>query len=344
MNISQPKNGPFIKPAAHKPRIGFLGTGWIGQSRLKAIADTGVAEIVAVADASDEALEQAYMLAPTGVACRTLDELLKHDLDAVVIATPTARHAQETIAVLRAGKAVFVQKPLGRTADETAAVIAAAEQADRLLGVDFSYRETEGLQAIRRMIAGGELGKVFAVDLVFHNAYGPNKAWYYDKALSGGGSVIDLGVHLVDTALWCLDFPAVQSVEGRLFRDGRLLPRNTDEIEDFAVASIDLDGGVRVSLSCSWNAHAGRNAAISAHFHGSDSSALWQNSEGSFFDFTTELHQGTSRERTDVSPPGWYGREAARFARRVAEDTSFNSEIRHAATVAEVLDRIYGRR
>jgi predicted dehydrogenase len=48
---------------------------------------------------------------------------------------------------------------------------------------------------------------VFAVDLVFHNAYGPDKPWFYDPELSGGGCVMDLGVHLVDLALWSLDFP-----------------------------------------------------------------------------------------------------------------------------------------
>jgi hypothetical protein len=63
---------------------------------------------------------------------------------------------------------------------------------DRLLAVDLSYRFTEGMSRIRELVAGGELGKVYAVDLVFHNAYGPDKAWFYDPALSGGGCVMDL--------------------------------------------------------------------------------------------------------------------------------------------------------
>jgi predicted dehydrogenase len=58
----------------------------------------------------------------------------------------------------------------------------------------------------------GELGRVFAVDLVFHNAYGPDKPWFYDPELAGGGCVMDLGVHLVDLALWSLDFPGVTAV------------------------------------------------------------------------------------------------------------------------------------
>ena len=68
------------------------------------------------------------------------------------------------------------------------------------------------LDASLQNTATDALGRTYAVDLVFHNAYGPDKAWFYDPALSGGGCVMDLGVHLVDLALWALDFPAVTKV------------------------------------------------------------------------------------------------------------------------------------
>ena len=103
----------------------------------------------------------------------------------VVIATPSALHAEQSIRALDAGAAVFCQKPLGRDAAEAASVVAAARAADRLLSVDFSYRFTRGMEAIAGLIRGGELGHVFAVDLVFHNAYGPGKPWFYDRAQSG---------------------------------------------------------------------------------------------------------------------------------------------------------------
>src|SRR5690606_9981181 len=116
--------------------------------------------------------------------------------------------------------AVFCQKPLGRTAAEAAAAVAAARQADRLLAVDLSYRFTQGMQRIREQVRAGALGRVFAADLVFHNAYGPDKPWFYDPRLAGGGCVMDLGVHLVDLALWLLDFPDVERVESTLLAGG----------------------------------------------------------------------------------------------------------------------------
>src|SRR5690606_4635728 len=97
---------------------------------------------------------------------------------------------------------------------EVQPVIEAARSADRLLGVDFSYRFTEAMQAVRSLVEGGALGRVYAVDLVFHNAYGPDKPWFYDPRLAGGGCVMDLGIHLVDLALWTLGFPVVRDVAG----------------------------------------------------------------------------------------------------------------------------------
>src|SRR5215218_9099775 len=102
--------------------------------------------------------------------------------DGIVIATPSALHAAQSIQALKAGAAVFCQKPLGRNAAEVEAVLAAATSADRLLGVDLSYRFTEGMRKIREQVRSGALGDIYAVNLIFHNAYGPDKAWFYDRA------------------------------------------------------------------------------------------------------------------------------------------------------------------
>src|SRR5207237_4413923 len=119
----------------------------------------------------------------------SFDDLLDGDADAIVIATPSAMHAEQAIAALERGKAVFCQKPLGRNADETRRVVDAARANDRLLGVDLSYRFTDALLKVRDVVQSGELGEIFAADLVFHNAYGPDKRWFYDPKLSGGGCV-----------------------------------------------------------------------------------------------------------------------------------------------------------
>jgi predicted dehydrogenase len=325
------------------PRLGFLGVGWIGRHRMEAIADTGLAEIAAIADSSTEMMAAARNAAPSAELVCGLDDLLAMELDGIVIATPSALHAAQSIRALEGGAAVFCQKPLGRTADEARRVVDAARAADRLLCADFSYRFTGGMRAIRERVRAGELGEVFAVDLVFHNAYGPDKPWFYDPALSGGGCVMDLGVHLVDLALWTLGWPAVESVGSRLYREGALLPPSPGVCEDYATAMLGLEGGTSVGLTCSWRVSAGRDAVIEAAFYGTGGGAALKNVGGSFYDFTAELYHGTARETLASPPDAWGGRAAADWARRLAEGERFDPDCERLVEVARVLDGIYGR-
>ncbi|MCK1641530.1 Gfo/Idh/MocA family oxidoreductase [Bradyrhizobium sp. 157] len=329
--------------ATTRPRIGFLGVGWIGHHRMRAIAEADVVEIAAVADSSDAMIAQAAPLAPDAKALSTFEELLDQDIDGVVIATPTALHAEQSIRALARGKAVFCQKPLGRTAQEVRAVIDTAHSANRLLAVDLSYRFTEAMRQIRRLVRSGELGHVYAVELTFHNAYGPDKPWFYDPALAGGGCVIDLGVHLVDLALWVLDFPAVARSSSRLFADGQLLSTYAERAEDYALATIDLETGATVHLTCSWRLPAGRDAVISAAFYGTRGGAAMRNINGSFYDFVAELYRGTASETLATPPDAWFGRAAVEWARALAAGTNFDPSVERCADVAAVLDRIYGR-
>src|SRR5438270_5184492 len=144
--------------ATARPRLGFLGVGWIGYHRMRAIAEADVVDVAAVSDPSAEMIARATQFAPGAKAVSTFDELLDQEIDGVVIATPTALHAEQSIRALRRGKAVFCQKPLGRSAQEVREVVAAARSANRLLAVDLSYRFTEAMQRIGSMVRSGELG------------------------------------------------------------------------------------------------------------------------------------------------------------------------------------------
>lgn len=328
---------------SERPRIGFLGVGWIGRHRMEAMIATGAVEVVAIADPSLEMAAEALKLAPNAALVGGLDELLDTGVDGIVIASPSALHAEQSIKALKRGAAVFCQKPLGRTAAEAQAVVDAARAADRLLSVDLSYRFTKGMTRIRDMVRAGELGRVYAVDLVFHNAYGPDKAWFYDPALSGGGCVMDLGVHLVDLALWTLDFPAASSVSAKLLSGGEPLGGRSDRVEDYAVATVELDTGAAVQLACSWRLQAGCDAIISAAFYGTGGGAALRNVDGSFYDFTAERYRGTERETLSGPPDEWGGRAAADWARRLADGARFDPACERLVDVAAVLDRIYGQ-
>jgi predicted dehydrogenase len=336
-----PAAGPGPR-ARRRPRLGFAGVGWIGRRRLEAIVDGGAAVAAAIADPLPDVTESAARVAPDAVRLRSLHELLALDLDGVVIATPSAMHADQCLAALEKGRAVFCQKPLGRDAGEVRRVVEAARARNLLLGVDLSYRETRAARAVRDLVQSRALGRVFAAELVFHNAYGPDKRWFYDRRLSGGGCVIDLGLHLVDLALWVLGFPAVRGVSSRLFAGGRPLPREAEAVEDFAEARLDLETGAVVRLACSWRLSAGQDAVIGAAFHGTDGGAALRNVGGSFYDFVAERFRGTTREVLVEGPDAWGGRTARGWAQALAAGCGFDRSSERLVDVAVVLDRIYG--
>jgi predicted dehydrogenase len=299
------------------PRLGFLGLGWIGRSRLEALERSGAAVAAAVADPAVDGALSSY------------DELLAEPLDGVVIATPSALHAEQAIAALERDLPVFVQKPVGRTAEEVRAVVAAARRADVPLGVDLSYRHAAAFAAARDIVRSGTLGEIFAAELVFHNAYGPDKAWSRDPQLAGGGCAIDLGIHLVDLAVWTLDLDP-RRVTSRL---------HGKPVETWATAQLD---GVRIA--CSWGLDAGQEARIEASFYGSDGGVQVTNVDGSFYDFRCDLLRGTSREPLARPPDDWPGRAAVAWAQRVGAGGRFDeAEAAQLVRVAEILDRIYGR-
>jgi predicted dehydrogenase len=339
----QPTVEPAVQAAQSAPKLGFAGVGWIGRNRLQALAESALVEVSAVVDPDDACTRTCREIAPTAQVLDSFEDLLAQDLDGIVIATPSALHAPQCIAALNRGFAVFCQKPLGRNAAEVRRVVEAARRTDRLLGVDLSYRWTRAASLARNAVRADRIGRVFHAELIFHNAYGPGKPWFYDRRLAGGGCVIDLGVHLVDLALWTLGFPQIVETRSRLYNKGVLLKRNSAVVEDFATAHLLTEDHAGISIQCSWNLHAGCDAVIAARFYGTRGAVLVENVNGSFYDFRARLCQGTKSVALAEPPDPWFGRAAVEWAHKLHRSRRFDPEAEEHVLVAEVLDDIYGR-
>ncbi len=332
-----------VEPARAAPKLGFAGVGWIGRNRLQSLAESSLVEIAAVADPDPACVRACREIAPEMHVCDRFDDLLTQDLDAVVIATPSALHAEQCIAAFNRGLAVFCQKPLGRTAAEVRGVVQAARRADRLLGVDLSYRWTQAASVMRSVVRSGRIGRIFNAELTFFNAYGPNKPWFYDLRLAGGGCVIDLGVHLVDLALWTMGFPEIVETHSRLYNKGVLLKRNSAAVEDFATAQMQTADNATITMQCSWNLHAGCDAVIAARFYGEQGAVVFENVNGSFYDFAARLYNGTKTTGLVEPPDAWLGRAAVEWAGKLRKSRRFDPQAEEHIPVATVLDDIYGR-
>jgi predicted dehydrogenase len=324
-----------------KPRIGCLGLGWIGRHRLQALNASGLVDITHLWDADAIALTAAAALVPAARCASGIDELFDTGLDGLVIATPSALHTSETMRALDRGLAVFCQKPLARSAAETACIVELARQRDRLLHVDLSYRHVRAFEALVTCVERGAAGTPHAIDLTFHNAYGPDKLWYYARELSGGGCVTDLGAHLIDLLLR-LSGPELPSVvASQLFSGCSAWTPESSAVEDLAIVQLRTCSGAAVRLACSWRLPAGCDAVIDATVYGPTTGFRAHNVNGSFYDFAAErLERGQAHVL--VSPPDeWSGRAVVEWARRLASSPAFDPACERYIGVAQVVDDIY---
>ncbi len=325
-----------------KPNLAFAGVGWIGRSRLKAVVESNLAHINLISDPSIECINEALKIAPAANISNSYEDILSSkNIQGIIIATPSALHKQQAVAALESGKAVFCQKPLGRNLEEVKSVVETARQNNRLLGGDFSYRYTAAFQKIFPFIQSGSLGKIFAVDLKFHNAYGPDKPWFYDLLLSGGGCVLDLGIHLIDLMLYALNFPQVTKVTSSLLAKG-VSVKGKQVVEDYATVAMEL-GDITAQLSCSWNLAAGSDAVIEASFFGTSGGVALKNVNGSFYDFVGLHYRGTKTEVLVSPPDDWGGKALIDWVQKLSVSADYNNEAAQYLKSAEVIDKIYGR-
>ncbi len=192
-------------------RVGIIGCGLIGEKRLRAL---GPARLVACADIL---VERAQNLAKREAgALATADYrmvLARSDVDVVIVATTNDLLAGITQAALEAGKHVLVEKPAARNVKELDAVIAMAQRSGRLVRVGFNHRYHPALRKARELYEAGALGEMMFVRGRYGHGgrIGYEKEWRADPTRSGGGELIDQGVHLIDLArLFLGDFSEVR--------------------------------------------------------------------------------------------------------------------------------------
>lgn len=263
-------------------RTGVIGVGW-GRMHVEAYQACPDTVPVAICDANPDRLAERQRQYGITRGYSDYRELLEQpDIDAVSIALPNDLHVPVAIAALQAGKHVLCEKPLAITGDAAAQIVAVAREYRRKLMVCFNYRYRPDAQWLKQLLDEGRFGQLYAVKTGWlRNSGIPNLgSWFTCKAQSGGGPLIDLGVHMLDLALWLLGYPAVQTVSAVSFAEfgphGRKIyvrrsqaadpraqpnaPRPFD-VEDMLMALIRFADGRALQLEVNWATHtaAGRD-------------------------------------------------------------------------------------
>lgn len=194
-------------------KVALFGSGWIQDFHARAVLAHPNGELVAVANWRAESAEK--LAERHGIPRVTTDwEALAADpeVEAAIVATPNALHAPQAIALLEAGKHVMVEKPMATTVAECDAMIAASKRSGAHLMVAHCWRFRDEVVAIRDRIAAGELGEVVKTcGYGVHANWGPS-GWFTQRELAGGGALVDMGVHAIDTARFVLGEPVPERV------------------------------------------------------------------------------------------------------------------------------------
>jgi predicted dehydrogenase len=203
-------------------------------------------------------------------------------LDAISIALPNKLHAPVAIAALKAGLHVLCEKPMATSTAEARRMLAAAKAARKTLMINFSSRFEWESMAIKRAVEAGELGDIYFARSIWHRRRGIPiwSEWFYTRELSGGGPIIDLGVHRLDLAMWLMGNPKPVTVSGSTFAVfGPEIARKQGkkyDVEDLGCAMIRFDNGAALILEASWAANIELDDEIATQLYGSKAGVIYR--------------------------------------------------------------------
>ena len=314
-----------------KLRIGIIGAGSISHFHMVGYqANSDIAEVTAVCDLNLERAQDFAKKYNVPHVYGSYDEMLRDaPIDAVSVTTWNNAHAPATIAALKAGKHVLCEKPLAMNAREAQQMEDTAKEAGRLLMVGFVRRFAQNTDALKAVIDGGDLGEIYSSKVSVIRRWGNPGGWFSDKKRSGGGALIDLGVHIIDLARYLAGNPRPVSVYAATFSKLGMKPDITGvekyktadydeycDVEDAATALIRFDNGMVTYLNVTWVENAEDSSLM--HFSGSKG--------GAQLEPVLEIYQDRHHYLTTTRPKLQY--------QGLDMNDIFTKEIRHFVTCA----------
>ncbi len=319
-------------------RVGVVGIGGAAQiNHLPALKKLPDVEVVALCDTDRDKVRRVAQKFGVEHVAHTFDDFLQlGEMYAVHICTPNYLHAPMALAALDAGLHVLCEKPMGRNGTETEAMVKAARKAGRNLMCAFNNRFRADAQFIKKVMDKREIGEVFYAKagwLRRPSAWGHDN-WMSNKKRSGGGVLLDLGVPMLDLALWFLGSPKVQSVTAITHVEDR-----EGAVEDLGAAFLRLEGGITLTLEVSWALLLERDFPY-CNLYGSGGAALLN---------PLRLNRGMHGNLVNVTPnldasrnvKESYESEISHFVDSVRKGSTPIASGEEAHAVMKVMDAIY---
>lgn len=340
---------------ANKLKVGMIGLGNIAHTHVPGWLSSPYTELVAGCDINPMVFptwrEQHDM---TNFCEDAADMINNPEIDIIDICTPNMFHAPYAIAALDAGKDVICEKPLAPTPTEVRQMIAARNRSGKLLMTAQHFRFRGISQAVKAEIDTGTLGDVYHARAWMLRRSGlPIRPTFIYKSQSGGGPCIDIGVHILDLALWLMGHPHPVAVSGvsraaLAHHEGAFsslwgrapVPQDID-VEDFAAAFVRFDTGATLMLEMSWLLHHNiEGEASRIWLYGTEGGCEWPDALFMSNDYRNkQMINRTLQITQDTMEP--HALECVEFARAVAEGLPSPVPPDESLFVQTILDGIY---
>lgn len=297
---------------SRKLRLGVVGAGGIFRAvHEPAWLEHPEVEVVAICDINfDRAKEAAARMGVEHAYADYRELLARDDIDMVDICTPNLYHSEVAIAALNAGKHVFCEKPDAVNPEEAQKMADAAAASGKLLMAMRNNRFTLASQFLKRYIEEGRMGEIYAGRCGWVRRRGiPGKGgWFTTKELSGGGPLIDLGVHFIDLAMWFMGNPRPVAVSGSTYTKfahdelsdsvhsafGEKKEDGVFDVEDLAIGFIRFENGASLQIEFSWASNVGEEMNF-VELRGTRSGSSLKNGR-------LELFSEAAGQLTDTAP------------------------------------------
>ena len=332
-----------------KVRTAVIGLGWPGKEHLKGYQACPHAEVVAVCDLDEPLL--AHVSTEFGIKRTFIDYhkmLACDDIDAVSVCVPNHAHAALTIDSLAAGKHVLCEKPPAMNAAEAVTMAGMATRGQRTLMYAMVMRFYPETRYLRDLIDAGELGDIYLAKAGYTRRRGiplGRNNWFVDKERSGGGALIDIGVHALDCMWYLMGTPKPVSVSGSAFsKFAHTVPAGVKyDVDDAAMALIKFANGATLFLEASWawNLPGGPTKMIAGTRGGASMDPLKIYTEKNGIVLDTVPGGGNMPEGYGNNPGNPFFGETAHFVNVIRGEAQLLATPEHGIQLMQMLDGVY---
>jgi predicted dehydrogenase len=332
--------------------IGIIGTGWPGQMHAEALRVVDGAKLYACADVDPErrtAFTEEYR--PEKSYGEYHDLLNDPQVNAAIICLPNFLHFPASLAAIEAGKHVLCEKPPTLNGAEMKVLREEASKRELIYYFGRQFRFTAEMRAAKALVEEGRLGKIYHAKAIFVRSRGIPVGvgnWFTEKRRSGGGALIDIGVHALDAVWYLMGTPRPVAVSAQVFRNfEHIVKVPVFDVEDAAYAFIRFQNGAVVQLETSWAGNLTDDIPPRKYFGRELNNSVLYGTKASIRLKPLTLFEDQSGELVNVpleakqDEPNGFQLQLRNFVDSINGDSTPTNNAEQAVALMEIIDGIY---